>query len=149
VDVSEARLEFIIKLGLAQAIYGQDDVASILTRELAGELPTVVFDATGNAQAMSKSAHYAAHGGQLVFVGHTKGDISLHNPTIHSRELSIHCSRNATPEDFATVIDALTSKAIDVRPWITHRASPEALVTEFESWTKPETGVIKGMLTFV
>ncbi|MEM6427891.1 MAG: zinc-binding alcohol dehydrogenase family protein [Deinococcota bacterium] len=147
-DVSEVRLEFVTKLGLAKTIHGQDDVISILTRELAGDLPTVVFDATGNAAAMRASANYVAHGGQLVFVGHTKGDISLYNPTIHSKELSIHCSRNATPDDFATVINALTTKAVDVRPWITHRASPEALVTQFESWTKPETGVIKGLLTF-
>ncbi|MEM7737253.1 MAG: zinc-binding alcohol dehydrogenase family protein [Deinococcota bacterium] len=147
-DVSEVRLEFIRQLGLAKVVNARDDVITILKSELAGDLPTVVFDATGNAGAMRTSTTYVAHGGQLVFVGHTKGDISLHNPTIHSKELSIHCSRNATPEDFITVIDALTSKAIDVRPWITHRAHPEALVAEFESWTKPETGVIKGMLEF-
>ncbi len=149
IDISPERLDFVEKLGLAEVIDGKEDVVAILKEELNGDMPTTVFDATGNANSMSNAVNYISHGGQLVLVGHTKGDLVFNNPAIHSRELSIHCSRNATVEDFKTVVDALKSGEIDVEQWITHRATPEELVENFESWTKPETGVVKGLLEFV
>ena len=149
IDISPERLAFVEKLGLAEVINGKDDVAAILKEKLDGDMPTTVFDATGNVKSMENAVNYISHGGQLVFVGHTKGDLTFSNPAIHSRELSIHCSRNATIEDFQTVVDALKSGAVDVEQWITHRATPEELVENFESWTRPETGVVKGLLEFV
>jgi len=147
VDVSAKRLSFVKALGF-KSIDAKSDVTASLKEALEGDLPTAVFDATGNAKAMMSSVNYVAHGGQIIFVGHTKDELSFSNPSLHSRELSIHCSRNATHEDFETVIEALESGKIDVEAWITHRASPEELVEQFESWTKPETGVIKGILEF-
>lgn len=148
VDISQERLDFVERLGLAEVISAKEDVAAVLKDKLGGDLPTAVFDATGHAGSMMNAVNYVAHGGQLIFVGHTKNELSFDNPTLHSRELSIHCSRNATQEDFRTVIAALESGVIDVEAWITHRAGPEALITEFDSWTKPETGVVKGLLEF-
>lgn len=148
IDISPERLAFVEKLGLAEVIDGKEDVATILQEKLKGEMPTTVFDATGNANSMVNAVNYISHGGQLILVGHTKGDLLFNNPAIHSRELSIICSRNATIQDFKTVVEALQSGKIDVEKWITHRASPEELVRDFESWTKPETGVVKGLLEF-
>jgi threonine dehydrogenase-like Zn-dependent dehydrogenase len=50
------------------------------------------------------------------------------------------------PEDFTRIIDLAETARIDTAPWITHRASFDDAVTEFPSWTKPETGVIKAMI---
>ena len=44
---------------------------------LDGELPTVVFDATGSATSMASSFSLVAHGGRLVFVGLVQDDITL------------------------------------------------------------------------
>ncbi|MCA9838456.1 MAG: zinc-binding alcohol dehydrogenase family protein [Trueperaceae bacterium] len=147
-DVSETRLEFVRQLGLAEAINTRTDVISELKERFSGDLPTTVFDATGSAGSMVNAVTYCAHGGQLILVGHTKNELPFHNPSIHARELSLHCSRNATEEDFKRVITTLEQKQIDVEAWITHRASPEELVKNFASWTKPETGVLKGLLEF-
>ena len=147
-DVSETRLEFVRKLGLAEAINTRTDVISELKERFSGDLPTTVFDATGSAGSMVNAVTYCAHGGQLILVGHTKNELAFHNPSIHARELSLHCSRNATEEDFKRVITTLEQKQIEVEAWITHRASPEELVQNFASWTKPETGVLKGLLEF-
>ncbi len=147
IDVSEERLNFVESLGFT-SLNAKTDVAASLKEALAGDLPSTVFDATGNAKAMMSAINYVSHGGQIIFVGHTKDELSFSNPSLHSRELSIHCSRNATHEDFKTVIEALESGKIDVEAWITHRASPEDLVKQFESWTRAETGVIKGILEF-
>ena len=86
------------------------------------------------------------HSGTLVYVGLFKGDITFHDPYFHSHELSILASRNATAEDFDHVVASLQNGSASLDGWITHRASPEQLLTDFASWTKPETGVIKAML---
>ena len=60
-------------------------------------LPTVVFDATGNAASMMKSFNLrGANGGKLVFVGLFQGDVTFNDPEFHRRELTLLASRNAT-----------------------------------------------------
>ena len=147
-DISDSRLSFVNAQGLADVINGKDDVHARITELLGGDYPTAVFDATGNARSMMTAVDYCAHGAKLVYVGHTKGEISFMNPEIHKRELSILCSRNATKEDFLHVMRTLENKQLDITPWITHRASPETLINDFASYTNPETGVIKALLEF-
>jgi len=147
-DISAKRLEFVAQQNLAETLPIEDDVTAALTDLLEGDLPTAVFDATGNAKSMMNTPKLVAHGGHIIFVGHTKADLSFHNPTIHSKELSLLTSRNATREDFLSVIANLEKKTFDLDAWITHRASPEGLIKDFPTWLEPETGVIKAMLEF-
>jgi threonine dehydrogenase-like Zn-dependent dehydrogenase len=112
---------------------------------LGGGLPDVVVDATGHRGSMERAASLVEHGGRLVFVGHTAGELTLHNPTIHRRELTIVCSRNATAADFDEVLRALRGGELDVLPWITHRTQVERLTEELPSWTRPGIGVIKAV----
>ncbi|HEY1216081.1 MAG TPA: zinc-binding alcohol dehydrogenase family protein, partial [Bryobacteraceae bacterium] len=72
-----------------------------------GELPSVVFDATGNTRSMTDAFGLVAHGGKLVYVGLVKADITFHDPEFHKRELTLMGSRNATLEDFEHVKAAL------------------------------------------
>jgi 2-desacetyl-2-hydroxyethyl bacteriochlorophyllide A dehydrogenase len=120
----------------------------ILRAAFGGNLPTTVFDVTGNSSAMHKSFEYVAHGGKLIFVGLFKGDITFSDPYFHSHEMSILASRNATAHDFDWVIECLINESIRLDGWITHTVTPEQLVENFASWLKPETGVIKAMLSF-
>src|SRR6185503_15154084 len=69
----------------------------------------VVFDATGSARAMEKSFDYVASGGSYVMVGVVKDRIAFSDPEIHRKELTIHASRNATRDDFDTVVSAMRS----------------------------------------
>jgi 2-desacetyl-2-hydroxyethyl bacteriochlorophyllide A dehydrogenase len=146
-EVSERRLEFCRQQsGVDLCIDGKDDPLPRLQAILSGDLPTAVFDATGNAKSMMKAFNYVAHGGKLIFVGHVGADITFHDPHFHSHEMTLIASRNATGADFEWVIDTLEEGRIDLTPWITHRASPEELVTEFPRWLNPESGVLKAML---
>jgi threonine dehydrogenase-like Zn-dependent dehydrogenase len=148
-EINEERLEFCRReLGVEFGLDGQADPIPQLQRALAGDMPTTVFDATGSARSMMQAFNYVAQGGKLVFVGLVQADITFHDPDFHRRELTLLSSRNATGADFAEVMSQLEAGAINLAPWITHRASPEALVTEFSSWLLPETGVIKAMLEF-
>ena len=55
-------------------------------------------------------------------------------------------SRNATREDFEYVINCIKNGFINPLNYITHRVKFDELKNVFEEWTKPSTGVIKGMV---
>ncbi|MCY4062825.1 MAG: zinc-binding alcohol dehydrogenase family protein [Chloroflexi bacterium] len=148
-EVNEKRLDFCAEvLGIDRLIDARGDAIGQVRDTLGGELPTLVFDCTGSAKSMHAAFDYVAHGGSLVLVGHITGDITFSDPHFHSHELTLLASRNATPEDFAWVIECLRAGAINLGPWITHQATPESIVAEFPRWVDPATGVIKAMLTF-
>jgi 2-desacetyl-2-hydroxyethyl bacteriochlorophyllide A dehydrogenase len=147
-DINEERLRFCREqLHVPYAINGaREDVLDALKRITSDDLPTVVFDATGNPKSMMAAFEYPAHGGRLVFIGLFQGDVTFNDPNFHRRELTLLSSRNARPEDFARIIGLIEAGRIDTTPWITHRASFEDAVTKFPAWVKPETGVIKAMI---
>ncbi|MCI3922914.1 zinc-binding alcohol dehydrogenase family protein [Paenibacillus sp. TRM 82003] len=146
-DTNEERLECcrrIVKVDhTVNALQQPDQAIAELTN---GEGPTIVFDATGNAKSMTASFRYPAHGGTLVFVGLVKSDISFDDPEFHKRELTLMASRNATKEDFRTVIEALEAGALDVSRYITHRAAFDDMIPVFESWLDPESKVMKAIV---
>ena len=149
VDVSAQRLEFCQQqLGVKHTIAGSEDVLARLQELTNGDLPTVVFDATGNAASMSKAFDYVAHGGRLIFVGLVQADITFPDPNFHRREITLFASRNSTPADFQRIIGLLESGEVNTTPWITHRTGSETLVEQFPIWLEPESGVIKAMVEF-
>jgi 2-desacetyl-2-hydroxyethyl bacteriochlorophyllide A dehydrogenase len=147
-DINRKRLEFCReKLGAPFSIdAGIENPLEALKRITGGDLPTVVFDATGNPQSMMAAFKYPANGGRLVFVGLFQGDVTFNDPEFHRRELTILASRNARSEDFTRIIGLVESGRIDTDPWITHRASFAEVITEFPRWTRPETGVLKAVI---
>ena len=148
-EMNETRLDFCAEaLGIDKLIDADKDPITQIHQLLGGELPTLVFDCTGSAGSMEAAFDYVAHGGSLVLVGHIKGDLTFSDPHFHSREMTLLASRNATPSDFAQVIKCLQLGAINLDPWITHRAAPETLLDAFPTWLDPATGVIKAMLSF-
>jgi len=147
-DVNAARLEFCqAQLGVAHAVNGATQpVLDALQRITRGELPTAVFDATGNPQSMAATFNYQAAGGRVVFVGLFQGEVSFNDPNFHKREMSLLASRNALPADFTRIIGLVESGRIDTTPWITHRAEFSRVPQEFPQWTLPASGVIKAMI---
>jgi threonine dehydrogenase-like Zn-dependent dehydrogenase len=123
-----------------------DDLDHTIRTRFVGTLPVVVMDATGSAASMERAFSLTAHGGRLVFVGLVQADLSFHDPELHRRELTLLASRNAQAEDFARVMRALESGAVDVKPWITHRAALSDVSSVFETWTLAETGVVKAII---
>lgn len=111
-----------------------------------GDMPTVVIDATGNLKAITNAFQYMAHGARYVLVGLQKGDISFSHPEFHKREATLMSSRNATREDFEHVIASMEKGLVEPTNYITHRVPFQQVKDDFESWLKPETGVIKAMV---
>lgn len=148
-DINDKRLDFCRQhFSVESVLDGKVDPFAQLQTYLKGELPTAVFDATGSSQSMNQVFAYVAHGGRLTFVGHILGDVTFHDPDFHQREMSLLASRNATREDFAWALEMLEKGEIDLTPWITHRVSPDEIITEFPNWLNPVNSIIKAMLTF-
>ena len=95
---------------------------------------------------MCHAFNYVAHTGRLVFVGIVTDEIHFPDPLFHRREMTVFASHNALPEDFTRIIRLIEDGRIDTRPWITHRTPFEQMASVFESYTKPETGVIKAVV---
>lgn len=150
IDVNETRLAFCRdRLGIPHADLidaRSADVVAKLKELTGGDLPTAVFDATGNPKSMAAAFEYPAHGGRLVFIGLFPGDVTFNDPDFHRRELTLMGSRNARPDDFGKIIALIESGKVDTTPWITHRAKIDDVPALFESWTKPETGVLKAII---
>ena len=147
-DINAQRLEFCrSRLSVPYTIdVSRGNVLEALAGITAGDLPTAIFDATGNGRSMASAFEYPASGGRLIFVGLFQGEVTFNDPNFHRRELTILASRNARPDDFSRIISLIEAKRIDTSPWITHRAPLSNVVTEFPLWTKAETGVIKAMI---
>jgi 2-desacetyl-2-hydroxyethyl bacteriochlorophyllide A dehydrogenase len=147
-DVNQARLDFCrSQLGIPYVINAATSgVLDGLMGITGGDLPTVVFDATGNPRSMAAAFDYPAQGGRIVFVGLFQGDLAFNDPNFHRRELTVMASRNALPGDFKRIIQLIEDGRIDTTPWITHRAKLADVPSLFASWTKPESGVIKAMI---
>ena len=62
-------------------------------------------------------------------------------------EGTLLCSRNARTSDFGMIINLIEEGRIDTGPWITHRAAFEEVIDVFPSYTRPETGVIKAVVS--
>lgn len=148
-DVSESRLEFCRQqLQVEFTIQGNENVLERLQELTNGDLPTVVFDATGNATSMGQAFDYVAHGGKLIFVGLVQADITFNDPNFHRRELTLFATRNSTGADFQRIISLLESGRVSTAPWITHRATCEAMIEQFPQWLEPDSGVIKALVEF-
>lgn len=145
-DIDPGRLAFCERsLGIAHTIRAGEDELQHLREITGGQLPTVVFDATGNKQAMESGIAFMEHGGRYVLVGLSKENLSFHHPSIHAKEASILCSRNATRADFERVAALLSDKQFPSEAYISLRAPADEIPAALGGWSRPEAGLIKVM----
>ncbi|SFL93083.1 hypothetical protein SAMN04487943_105139 [Gracilibacillus orientalis] len=146
-DMNEERLAFSAQwANVDYSINVLNDPVEQLMNITNGDMPSIVYDATGNSKSMMDAFQYPANGGKLVYVGLVKSEITFSDPLFHSKELTLMASRNATKEDFDFVINSIENGFIDEKSFITHRSTFDDLPNEFENWLKPENGVVKAMI---
>ena len=148
-DINQSRLSFCRDtLKINRVINSSDENVIERLREMtSNEMPTAVFDATGNLGAINEGFQYLAHTGKYILVGLQRGNIVFSHPEFHKREATLMSSRNATKEDFSFVIECINQKRINPTELITHQVGFEGLIEEFENWLNPENAVIKAMVT--
>ena len=150
-DISERRLAFVrdvMSVPDTRLVAGDDSDLKSLAALTNGQFADVVIDATGNNQSMARALQFASFAGRVVYVGITQQNLDFpHAPTMHRRELTLMASRNALSGDFSRIITLIENGQIDTTRWITHHAAFEEVPAVFPSWLKPETGVIKALVS--
>ena len=111
-----------------------------------GDFFDVVFDATGNRDAMERGFGFVAHGGTYVLVSVVAGTISFSDPEFHKRETTLLGSRNATLADFETVLASMRAGGIPTDALATHRLPLDAVPDAFASLGDPDAGVVKALI---
>jgi 2-desacetyl-2-hydroxyethyl bacteriochlorophyllide A dehydrogenase len=111
-----------------------------------GEFFDVVFDATGNLEAMERGLELVAHGGTYVLVSIVRDRISFSDPEFHKRETSLLGSRNATADDFREVLAAMKAGLVPTGLMNTHRTTLAKFIDVLPQWMDPASGVIKAII---
>ncbi|WP_298487885.1 zinc-binding alcohol dehydrogenase family protein [uncultured Maribacter sp.] len=146
-DMNEDRLKYAKdKIGVDYTVNVSKNPVKEIEEITNGDMATAVFDASGNKFALETGPDYMAHGGRFILVGLSKGELTYNHPKIHAKEITIMCSRNATTEDFEHVISVLNQ--FPTESFITHSVPFTEMINDFDSWLKPETGVIKATVNF-
>ncbi len=146
-DASAERLAFAHdRLGFSAGFATGPDAEARLMAHTGGEGFETVFDATGNVKAIEAGFTLVAHGGSYVLISVVKDRIAFADPEFHKREATLFASRNATSEDFATVVAALEDGSIDHRKLITHRTTMEDLPGVMAEWVRDRSSLIKAMV---
>ncbi|WP_299664991.1 zinc-binding alcohol dehydrogenase family protein [uncultured Polaribacter sp.] len=147
IDMNEERLHYAKeKIDVDYIVKAGKDAIREISEITNGDLCTAVFDASGNKYALEACPDYMSHGGRFVMVGLSKGELTYTHPRIHAKEMTLMCSRNATTEDFKHVISVLDQFPTD--SFITHSVDYTEMISNFDSWLNPKTGVIKATVKF-
>ena len=147
VDINEQRLDFCKnELGVDFVVNAKNDPIEKIKEITQGQFAHKVYDATGNKTSMTGSLQYLGHGGTLVYIGLFKGSLELDDPEFHKRETTLMASRNGTLEDFEHVIASLRNGSAKSSCFITHQCEISELPQLMDTWIKPESKMIKGIV---
>lgn len=133
VEKNEWRRCFVQKMGYT------------VSPELDHRVADVVFDATGNPQAMGKSLSAVATTGNLVFVGLTNRPVAIDDALFHKKEVTLYSSRNSFGL-FPRIIRLVEEGKIDASRWITDRLTLAQVPSQFEDLTKRKN-LIKAIIS--
>lgn len=147
-DISDNRLKFCKdNIAVDYIINPATENAVEKLKEITnGDMPTVMFDATGNQKAINNALAYLAHGGRYVLIGLQQKELIFSHPEFHKRETTLMSSRNATKQDFEHVVWAIKNKLVNPKDYITHRVKFSEVKDVFSTWLDPANGVIKAMV---
>lgn len=145
-DSRQDRLDFCTQsLHVSTGVTLGDTDEAQLAALTNGEFFDVVFDATGNPQAMERGFRFVAHGGTYVLISVVGAHITFSDPEFHKREMTLLGSRNATAEDFETVLTAMRTGQIP-NTLNTHRLALADVPAQFPGLLDPHAGVIKAIV---
>jgi 2-desacetyl-2-hydroxyethyl bacteriochlorophyllide A dehydrogenase len=148
-DLSDSRLKFCREvLNVEQTINPlEKDHMEKLALITKSRMFSVVFDATGNINALNAGFNYMGYTGRYVLVGLQLKEIHFSHPEFHKREGNLMSSRNATRSDFEEVLRVISAQQIRPLNMVTHTVQFDAVPAHFPSWLDAHNNVLKVMVT--
>ncbi len=96
---------------------------------------------------MERSFEFVASGGTLVLVGVLRADITFSDPEFHRKEMTLRATRNATHQDFETVMAAVRAGQVPMDTLNTHADVLDALPSAMPAWLASGDPPLKAIVT--
>lgn len=141
IDLDDRKLALARKVG---AKYSINTKIAGLREELlgitGGHGPDVVIEAIGLPQTFRSAVEVVAFTGRVVYIGYAKETVEYETKLFVQKELDIMGARNASPNDFHTVIQMLVEKKFPVEESIGLVVPLEKGPETFAKWSaNPES----------
>ena len=120
VDIDDDKLALARKAGATHTINSvTSDLHEALQELTNGDGPEVAIEAIGLPMTFRAAVDEVAFAGRIVYIGYAKQPVEYETKYFVQKELDIRGSRNATPDNFRTVIEMLEAGSFPVDEVIT------------------------------
>lgn len=140
-DISNYRLEKARELGFIPINSAECNVISEIKKNTNNEGVDIVFEAAGNNITAKQMTELVGIQGKIVIVSVYKEPSLVDLATMHFKELSMISTRCYSSSDFATAINIIASRQIDVDILISHIISLDDAKRGFELMKDVEKSV--------
>lgn len=147
IDLDDAKLAIARKAGATHIVNTACvDLHTELAALTGGRGPDVVIEAIGSPQTFRAAVEEVAFTGRVVYIGYAKEPVSYETRLFVQKELDIHGTRNAQPEDFREVIRMLEAKRFPVEEAVTHTVPFDDAPAILEAWSREPARFTKIMI---
>ena len=143
-ETNPKRGEKALSLGVADKYYDAKDeniLKEVMTDTNGGF--DIVIECCGNASAVTSSLVTVRPGGVVVLVGVATGPISIPTVIAVMNELTVKGAIAYTKEEFATCLDLISNKQIDVMPFVDDIVSYDEVENAYIRLTSGNDGAVK------
>lgn len=143
-ETNPSRGQKAVDLGVADEWLDVRDEANIKTMMTkVGEGFDKVIECCGNAPAVTSALSLVKTGGEVVLVGVSLGPISVPTVLAVMHELTVKGAIAYTKEEFATCIELIANKQIDVLPFLSEIVSLNEVQASFDKLLSGTSDAIK------
>lgn len=148
-DLSARRLERAAQMGADFTINSKEQDFDKAVKEIRGDKGfDVCMECVGIPATFQNCIDAAAFHGRVVLVGIGSKELAFKFSVLQTKELNILGSRNAKDEDFAEIIEAVSSGKYDIKPLITNVYDFADAPKAFEDILKNGDTMLKTMIRF-
>lgn len=143
-ETNPKRGEKALSLGVADKYYDAKDenMLNEIMSDTNGEFD-IVIECCGNASAVTSSLVTVRPGGVVVLVGVATGPISIPTVIAVMNELTVKGAIAYTKEEFATCLDLINNKQIEVMPFVDDIVSYDEVENAYIRLTSGNDGAVK------
>ena len=148
-DIDDSKLALARQMGASYTINTKtEDVHQRLLEITGGFGPDVIIEAVGSTVTYQMAVDEVAFTGRVVCIGYAKAEVSFQTKYFVQKELDIHGSRNAMPQDFRAVIHYLERGTCPTEALITKVVRPEEALTAMQWWSQNPGKVFRIIVEF-
>lgn len=149
-DIAEGKLELARRFGFTNTIInsGGETFEQAVKEATDGAGFDVVIEAVGLGSTFVQSVEASAHGARVVQIGVGKEHVPFNFTMIQKKELTLLGSRNATKEDFLTLIDLVRERGLDLSQMVSRVYPFDQAPLAFEEFSRESGTLLKVLIDF-